>query len=203
MNIKAYILKTKVFKLFLVFSVVSTIIVLSVYYLSNNRYKLPFFGSIFPNTSSEVVYLSELKPKTSINIGNGLLSRVNRINQSEHRSRVIRDKIKRLTNQILKSDESIKLFRNNRSNETKNYRNIHIFYSYPVNWYQTSQSGSNEPTIQTIEYMRQSLLLQYTQLQPNIVFYPLHGLYKIENKILQSHMENVRLLGAAVLSKYQ
>lgn len=202
MNLKKCLLEVKVLKLLIIFGALSTIIVLAIYYLSSNnydtngKYNHPLItsnGLINENIERTMEPISIKLPLT----GSRLL--YEKYNQGEFRSRSIREKIKRLTSNNINSGAM-------QLNVTKaakfSTKNIHIFYSIPVNWYQTnnSQYQTEAPTMaETNGEIRQLNSMQIKRHQPNIVFYPMLGLYKIDSKILAHHFENIKKLGTAVL----
>lgn len=89
---------------------------------------------------------------------------------TEQPDHVLRNKIKRLTANKLQRDDSVLLVNATKNLPAHSLPNVHIFYSFPVDW-------SQETT----------------------AFYPLLGMYVPDNHTLKHHFNNIRLLGANVL----
>lgn len=101
-----------------------------------------------------------------------------------HRSR---DKIKRLSLVGPKNGDPVY------THKLPKYsmQNIHIFYTIPVKWYHSNDDiGSS---------ILDSNANRVHNKQPNIVFYPMLGLYLPDTKTIQHHLKNIELLGSAVL----
>lgn len=182
------LLEVRVLRLLLIFGALSmTTILFSLYYLSSSNYD----AKTHSNASSIFVQMSSNHSTTSSpKKYAAALTVVEKYHEGNMRSRFVREKILQLTSNNVKSGAS-------QLNISATARfmtsNVHIFYSIPVNWYQINNSQS-----ETSE-MRQLNTMQIKQRQPNIVFYPMLGLYKIDTKIIAHHLENIRKLGTTVL----
>lgn len=185
-SVQKCLLETKVLRLLLIFGGLSTATILfTLYYLTSANYDA--IGQ--PNIPSMVVHTSPSHDTISSPKKHAPVA-VEKYHEGNLRSRFIREKIMQLTSNNVKSGTS-----QLNISETARFLtgNVHIFYSIPVNWYQINSSRSD-----TSE-MRQLDSMQIKQHQPNIVFYPLLGLYKIDSKIITHHLENIRKLGTTVL----
>lgn len=133
------------------------------------------------------------KPRTNENrllaisespITNVLLEKYN---DFEVKSRLLREKIKMLQSNSVERSPSMNInsesFTANRST-----KNIHIFYSAPVQWYKPYNTSIVRDASATIEIN-----------ELNSVFYPMLGVYMTTNKILEHHFNNIRRLGINVI----
>lgn len=132
------------------------------------------------------------KPRTNENhllgisespITNVLLEKYN---DFEVKSRLLREKIKMLQSNSVERSPSVNnepLIALNRST-----KNIHIFYSAPVQWYKPYNTSIVRDTSATIEIN-----------ELNSVFYPMLGMYTTTNKILEHHLNNIKRLGINVI----
>lgn len=133
------------------------------------------------------------KPRTNENhlpaisespITNVLLEKYN---DFEVKSRMLREKIKMIqSNSVERSPSNI----NSESFTTVNRstKNIHIFYSAPVQWYKPYNTSIVRDASATIEIN-----------ELNSVFYPMLGVYTTTTKILEHHLNNIRRLGINVI----
>ncbi|XP_037033543.1 glycoprotein endo-alpha-1,2-mannosidase-like protein [Bradysia coprophila] len=132
------------------------------------------------------------KPRTNENhlvgisespITNVLLEKYN---DFEVKSRLLREKIKMIQSNSVErppymaGDTLVAL---NRST-----KNIHIFYSDPVQWYKPFNTSIVRDPSATIEIN-----------ELNSVFYPMLGVYTTTNKILEHHLNNIKRLGINVI----
>ncbi|GAB0098592.1 glycoprotein endo-alpha-1,2-mannosidase [Sergentomyia squamirostris] len=101
-------------------------------------------------------------------------------NEANVRSRLMREKIKRLMakNQVIPKEE-IGL------NGTEFTRHVHIFYYAPVKWYKNAT--------------RDGPAGQETRETPNIIFYPVRGLYKPSAQLFREHCKDIRSAGVGVI----
>lgn len=132
------------------------------------------------------------KPRTNENnllaisespITNVLLEKYN---DFEVKTRLLRDKIKMLQSNSVERSPSLNsesLMALNRST-----KNIHIFYSVPVQWYKPYNTSIVRDTSATIEIN-----------ELNSIFYPMLGVYTTTNKILEHHLNNIKRLGINVI----
>lgn len=107
-------------------------------------------------------------------------------NDFEVKSRMLREKIKMLQSNSVEHSPSMNsepLIALNRST-----KNIHIFYSAPVQWYKPYNTSIVRDTSATIEIN-----------ELNSVFYPMLGVYTTTNKILEHHLNNIKRLGINVI----
>lgn len=132
------------------------------------------------------------KPRTNENhllaisespITNVLLEKYN---DFEVKSRLLREKIKMLQSNSVERSPSM----NSESFVALNRstKNIHIFYSAPVQWYKPYNTSIVRDTSATIEIN-----------ELNSVFYPMLGLYTTTNKILEHHLNNIKRIGINVI----
>lgn len=186
--VRKRLLEVRVLRLLLIFGALSmTTILFSLYYLTSSNYDAKGHSnapSMFVQTSSDRTTTTSAKKSAAA------LTVVEKYHEGNMRSRFIREKILQLTSNNVKSGAS-------QLNISATARfmtsNVHIFYSIPVNWYQINNSQSETSEV------RQLNTMQIKQRQPNIVFYPMLGLYKIDTKIIAHHLENIRKLGTTVL----
>lgn len=189
--VRKRLLEVKVLRLLLIFGGLSmSTILFTLYYLTSSNYD----ASSHPKASSMVAQTMHNRsttpsPKKHASAA-AALTAVEKYHEGNMRSRFIREKIMQLTSNNVKSGASQLNISSTARFTTKN---VHIFYSIPVNWYQINNSQS-----ETSE-MRQLNTMQIKQHQPNIVFYPMLGLYKIDSKVISHHLENIRQLGTTVL----
>lgn len=132
------------------------------------------------------------KPRTNENhllavsespITNVLLEKYN---DFEVKSRLLREKIKMLQSNSVERSPNI----NSESSVALNRstKNIHIFYSAPVQWYKPYNTSIVKDTSATIEIN-----------ELNSVFYPMLGVYTTTNKILEHHLNNIKHIGINVI----
>lgn len=182
-SVRKRLLEVKVLRLLLIFGGISmTTILFSLYYLTSSSYD--------ENGHSNLRTIHNRTTTSSPKKHAAALTVVEKYHEGNMRSRFIREKIMRLTSNNVKSGASQL---NISATARFMTRNVHIFYSIPVNWYQINNSQS-----ETSE-LRQLNTMQIKQHQPNIVFYPMLGLYKIDSKVITHHFENIRQLGTTVL----
>lgn len=125
-------------------------------------------------------------------------------NEFDVKSRLLRDKIERLTENsfIGTNDDEVEIHR--RANDVDKQgsyphrnmstKNVHIFYSAPVNWYQKLNSTYLRDITGTATETNQ---LEVHTL--NTVFYPMLGIYTISTNILEHHFRNIEQLGIDVV----
>lgn len=186
-SLRKRFLEVKVLRLLLIFGGLSmSTILFSLYYLTSSNYD----ANGHPNVPSSMHTSPNRSTVSSLKKHAAALAVIEKYHEGNMRSRFIREKIMRLTSNNVKSGAS-----QLNISATARFltRNVHIFYSIPVNWYQINSSQT-----ETSE-MRQLNSMQIKQHQPNIVFYPMLGLYKIDSKIIAHHLENIRKLGTTVL----
>lgn len=107
-------------------------------------------------------------------------------NDFEVKSRMLREKIKMLQSNSVERPPAVNgdhIMPLNRST-----KNIHIFYSAPVQWYKPYNTSIVRDAGATIEIN-----------ELNSVFYPMLGLYTTTNKILEHHFNNIKRLGINVI----
>lgn len=132
------------------------------------------------------------KPRTNENhllaisespITNVLLEKYN---DFEVKSRMLREKIKMLQSNSVERAPSTnsELF----TALNRSTKNIHIFYSAPVQWYKPYNTSIVRDHSATIEIN-----------ELNSVFYPMLGVYTTTNKILEHHLNNIKRLGINVI----
>ena len=121
---------------------------------------------------------------------------VEKYNDFQVKSRLLREKIKRLEGGYNKQvDENLEHIENSGAHHNVTTKNVHIFYSAPVNWYSRASN---------LTHMRGRMgeeinpnLFQVNSL--NTVFYPLLGIYTINTKILEIHFRNIWQMGIQVI----
>lgn len=179
------LLEVKVLRLLLIFGGLSmTTILITLYYLTNSSYDASGRSNMPLNAEhNRSIALSTKKYSMA-------LTAIERYPNENIRGRSIREKIMQLTSNNVKSGASQLNISSTAKFVTKN---VHIFYSIPVNWYQINDSQAKRTE------MRQLNTMQVKHHQPNIVFYPMLGLYKIDSEVITHHLENIRQLGTAVL----
>lgn len=208
MNLNKLLLELKVLKLLIVFGCISTTIVLSIYYLTNDnrKYDQTINSNVNDdnNGSNNILILNHyeqvrLSPIRIPQFIGGISP--NKYNQNNLRSRIIRNRIERLTSNSV----SVQL------NLTKvakfSTKHVHIFYKIPVNWYQTAdtrpldlqRSEALIPSTTVSPFITKSYDEQILTVRPNIVFYPALGLYQSDNKTIAQHFESIKKLGITVL----
>lgn len=108
-------------------------------------------------------------------------------NDFEVKSRLLREKIKMIQSNSVERSPSIM---NSETFTTVNRstKNIHIFYSAPVQWYKPYNTSIVRDASATIEIN-----------ELNSVFYPMLGVYTTTNKILEHHLNNIKRLGINVI----
>lgn len=132
------------------------------------------------------------KPRTNENhlvampespITNVLLEKYN---DFEVKGRMLREKIKMLQSNSVERPP----YMTSDTVETVNRstKNIHIFYSDPVQWYKSFNTSIVRDPGATIEIN-----------ELNSVFYPMLGVYTTTNKILEHHLNNIKHLGINVI----
>lgn len=186
--LKKRLLEVKVLRLLLIFGGLSTTIILfTLYYLTSSNY-----GATGNSNVPSLIAVSTKRSITLSSTKNGAPLSIGKYHERNMRSRSIREKIMQLTSHNVKSGAA-----QLNISATARFltRNVHIFYSMPVNWYQINTSQYQTETSE----MRQLNTIQIKQHQPDIVFYPMLGLYKIDSKIISHHLENIRKLGTTVL----
>ncbi len=134
------------------------------------------------------------KPRTNENhllaisespITNVLLEKYN---DFEVKSRMLREKIKMLQSNSVERSPSIHHQSDSFTALNRSTKNIHIFYSAPVQWYKPYNSSIVRDISATIEIN-----------ELNSIFYPMLGLYTTTNKILEHHLNNIKRLGINVI----
>lgn len=106
-------------------------------------------------------------------------------NDFEVKSRMLRDKIKMLQSNSVERPPSMN---NLNPPLNRSTQNIHIFYSVPVQWYKPYNTTVVRDSSATIEIN-----------ELNSVFYPMLGIYTMTNKILEHHFNNIKRLGINVI----
>lgn len=182
MQLEKCLLHVKVLKLFILFVAFSTMIVLMIYSLSNSETNSvrKFSQVLLRPKPIQIKIAPKQVPTFNANgYGNGEMKK-----SSVYRSR---DKLKRLSLVGPGNGDPVYTLKLPKHS----MQNIHIFYTIPVKWYHfNDDSGSS---------ILDSNANRVHHKQPNIVFYPMLGLYLPDNKTLQHHFKNIELLGSAVL----
>lgn len=196
MHFEKCLLQIKVLRLLILFGAFSSVVVLIIFSFPNNEETtVTSFNHIFLDTLA-------LRSPIKSQIRNGPYATINKrsffshhgnreilTNRKDvvHRNNVsIRDKMKHFAVHTNKTDDLIlsKNAANKLSNQ--NIRNIHIFYTFPVEWFDTNDHSN----VTSQNHIRQL---------PNTAFYPFYGLYASNNKTLRYHFEKIKSLGASVL----
>lgn len=135
------------------------------------------------------------KPRTNENhllaisespITNVLLEKYN---DFEVKTRLLREKIKMLqSNSVHSVERSPSMNSDSFMALNRSTKNIHIFYSAPVQWYKLYNTSIVRDASATIEIN-----------ELNSVFYPMLGVYTATNKILEHHLTNIKRLGINVI----
>lgn len=185
MMLKKCLLETKVFKLLLVLGLLSTAIVLAIYYLTNDGSNS--FASIEPTATYRSLGSSSIKIRSFSADG---------YKPSPQKKRFIEEKIKRLTGNSLNS-ESQQL--NVPKSAKHSTRNVHLFYSIPVDWFKSNESNNSLEKSKSLREMRHLGSSVPNRSDPNTVFYPFLGLYSVDAKTLAHHFENIKNLGIGVV----
>lgn len=132
------------------------------------------------------------KPRTNENhlmaisespITNVLLEKYN---DFEVKGRMLREKIKMLQSNSV--DHIPSMNGDTFTALNRSTKNIHIFYSDPVQWYRPYNTSIVRDSSATIEIN-----------ELNSVFYPMLGVYTTTNKILEHHFNNIKRLGINVI----
>lgn len=209
-------IENRLFKLFLLIAVVSTVIVLTIYYITNNV----MYNSSFPRDQS-IRWISlqqqkqqqqkqQLKQHQFRPLSNQQAVVVpEKYNEGELRNRLIREKIKILTGNsggavpAANTNNGDKSYQQNNRSARMYTKNVQIFYSFPVQWYGGQQSNGVDATQAAETALRNATdVLAPTSMaagMPQIVFYPLLGLYQPEIQIIEKHLRDIQSLGTNVL----
>ena len=123
-------------------------------------------------------------------------------NQETVRNRMIRDKIKRLTNSrnLNNQHETEKEQLQDEKNKNRTLNpNIQILYQAPVKWYKIIEAEKNteDKVIQRI-FENSSVTFKGTP-ELNIAFYPQRKLYNSTDEILREHFSEIRKCGIGVV----
>lgn len=204
MYLNKLLLELKVLKLLIIFCCISTTVVLTIYYLTNNfnDRKLMIINSDSNNSNSNNILMlrnydkMRLSPIRIPQFIGGISPE--KYNQNSLRSRLIRNKIERLTS------NTGSMHMNLTKIAKVSTKHVHIFYKIPVNWYQTSNSEidtskSSVITTMSSETTTSSSDQKSSFNKPNIVFYPKLDLYNSDNTTIQHHFECIKKLGISVL----
>lgn len=182
MQLEKCLLHIKILKLFIFFGGFSTLIVFLIYSLSNSETNsIRKFNQVHLSPKSIQIKIAPKQvPTFNVNgYGNDEIKK-----SLVYRSR---EKIKRLSLVGPKNGDPVHMLKLPKHS----MQNIHIFYTIPAKWYH-----SNDDSVLSII---DSIANRAHHKQPNIVFYPMLGLYVPDNKTLQHHLKNIELLGSAVL----
>lgn len=145
------------------------------------------------NVNSDLSSLSSTRPIEKPRIISNAVEVYNKIepekyNEFEVKSRIIREKIERLTN-VHERKRNATADSTAPANFTT--KNVHIFYSAPVAWYKVSTTNATSSTWLSDSANPSERL--------NIVFQPLLGTYSLNTKILKKHFQNIKNIGIGVI----
>ena len=194
-------LEVNVLKLLVIFSGASTAIVSIIYLFTSDGSALNVFSQQmrYIHTSTSI-RIDETKPLTSTQTKKPPLPEMPRqrvsvvlekYNEGELKNRLIREKIKMLTsNNHANHDSQMEIIRSNIST-----KNVHIFYALPVDWLATKSNVSESDLFSNARFEHAFA----SRIQPKIMFYPLMGLYKSNEKIVSHHLQAIKRLGINVV----
>lgn len=195
MHLEKCLLQIKVLRLLILFGAFSSVVVLIIFSFPNNEETtVTSFNQIFLDTlalrspiksqTRNEAYATKNTRSFFSNYGNRELTNRKVV---AHRNNVsIRDKMKNFAVHTMKTDDLI-LSKNAAIKLSKqNIRNIHIFYTFSVEWFDSFDHSN----VSSQNHIKQP---------PNTAFYPLYGLYTSNNKTLRYHFEKIKSLGASVL----
>lgn len=109
-------------------------------------------------------------------------------NDFDVKSRLLREKIQMLQSNSVGRLPSSSMDGEANTARNRSTKNVHIFYSAPVQWYKPYNTSIVRDTSATIEIN-----------ELNSVFYPLLGVYSTTNKILEHHLNTIKRLGINVI----
>lgn len=190
MTIEKCLLQIKVLRLLLLFGAFSSIVVLIIFsFPTGDQTTVSTFDSVFLDAWPIRASLSGHSTAHAVRQKSSLLGGLHTrrlIGYREHQA-IVHDKIKRITMHAARSDEYA-LTRNASAELAKqNIRNIHIFYTFPVQW--SGENGSAEQAPSAAKVVQ----------PPSIAFYPLHGLYESTDDVLRQQLIKIKSLGIGVL----
>lgn len=196
----------RLFKLFFIVAIGSTVVVLTIYYITNNV--LSYSG--YPKVEQSIRWISlqeQQQPEQQSQSRSMAKQRSaiipEKYNEGELRHRMIRDKIKILTNiggaggvaGIDTPDQH-----SNINQVARLYtKNVHIFYSFPVHWYGQPQDVDHPNHTSSVRDLDGSQLSPHIGRKPRIIFYPKVGLYQPEIQVIEKHLRDIQNLGTNVL----
>lgn len=141
---------------------------------------------VLPNLLNSVQWPSVYGNSVKSNLYSNNLLEIIPEKYDEHKikTRIIRDKIKRLTSSKNSDVVSPKPLTGTNGSPTSDVtRNIHIFYTTPIKWYYISTNKDSTP--------RKTV---------NVMFYPALGLYNLfEHNIIGKHFKTIRSIGIGVI----
>lgn len=114
-------------------------------------------------------------------------------NEGEVKARLIKDKIKLLTQNKNLGGAAGSEDEENQKPLTSITKHVHIFYNLPVVWYKRAR-----PKI-SVRLDTNATEIIDSKRTPNIAFYPFLGLYEQTDDILRKHFQNIRNCGVGVL----
>lgn len=175
------LLRIRVLRLLIVFGAFLSLVVLLIYSLpsSDKDPRTAFNQGLFdvwPVKSSNIFYwkANSISAEYTENVNSKpvIQNRPNHLDKvnTNYQTYLSRNKIKRLTINRLKNDDTMAIVNATKKLPKQSTKNIHIFYTLPVEW-------SLETT----------------------AFYPLLGFYVPDNHTIRHHFKNIQLIGANIL----
>lgn len=164
-----HVQRIKFLRLLIVIGVFSSLIILLIYSLPNNDKdtNIAFNHGLFDVWPFESTNIQHINAR--INLVHLQPIQLDRIN-TNHQINFIRNKIKRRTVKRMQIDDTQALINVTKQLPKHSTKNIHIFYTLPVEW-------SQETT----------------------AFYPLLGFYMSDNRTIRHHFKNIQQIGANIL----
>lgn len=119
-------------------------------------------------------------------------------NEHEVKSRIIREKIKRLAGGVGKNGELSTPARRNRTIALN--RNIQIFYHAPVAWYKEHPTVPADRVVSRLTGNGSAVSFRLNEDQViNVAFYPKRKLYNTTESIVREHFNDIQNCGAGVV----
>lgn len=190
MTIEKCLLQIKVLRLLVLFGAFSSIVVLIIFsFPTADQTTVSAFDSVFldawPIRASLNGHSGAHDGRQKSALLGGLHAR--RLIGYRERHAVVHDKIKRITMHAAKADEYVLTKNASAELARQNIRNIHIFFSFPVQW--LGKNGAADAATGATKMLQ----------PPSVAFYPLHGFYESTDDVLRQQLIKIRSLGIGVL----